>query len=174
MAIRFEHLAGHQVGRADRAVVDVHVEVDADPLEEAVVQPDEADFDRDLQILQPAELLQQVGNFFVDGLRLADHEAQVGGERADFGLAAAVLGPGFGRNGGDDQVDERIEVGVRAAAHAARPGADRHRGGRHASPGRTRHGVELLREHLVVAGGVFLLRAIVHQHRPGPCRCRRP
>ena len=45
---------------------DVHIEVDADPLEEAVVEPDEADFDRDLQILQAAKLLEQVGDFFVD------------------------------------------------------------------------------------------------------------
>ena len=75
---------------------DVHVEVDADPLEEAVVEPDEADFDRDLQILQAAQLLEQVGNFFVDGLSLADDEAEVGGEGADFGLAAAVFGPGVG------------------------------------------------------------------------------
>ena len=89
-------LARHEVGRADRAVLDVHVEVDADPLEEAVVQPDEADFDRDLQILQPAKLLQQVGNFLVHGLRLADDQAEVGGERPNFGFAAAVLGPGFG------------------------------------------------------------------------------
>ena len=45
-------------GLADAGVVDVHVEVDADPLEEAVVEADEANFDRDLQILQAAELLQ--------------------------------------------------------------------------------------------------------------------
>ena len=82
--------------RHDRLVDDVHIEVDADPLEEFVVQPDEADFDRDLQILQAAKLLQQVGDFFVNGLRLADDEAEVGGERADFGLAAAVFGPRVG------------------------------------------------------------------------------
>ena len=64
---------------------------------------------------------------FVDFLRLADDQAEVGGERTDFGLAAAVLVPRVGRDGRGDQVDERIEVGVRPAAHAARAGADRHR-----------------------------------------------
>ena len=37
--------------RAWRGVLDVEVEVDADPLEEVVVERDEADFDRDLQVL---------------------------------------------------------------------------------------------------------------------------
>ena len=142
-----------QVGRADRAVVDVQVEVDADPLEEAVVEPDEADFDRDLQILQAAELLEQVGDFLVHGLRLADDQAEVRGERPNFGLAAAVFGPRFGRHGGDDQVDERIEVGVRAAAHAARPGADRHRRRRQLPV--PSDAVELLCQHVVVAGRAF-------------------
>ncbi len=66
----------------------------------------EADFDRDLQILQAAQLLEQVGDLLVDRLSLADDEAEVGGERADFGLAAAVFGPRVGRNGGDNQVDK--------------------------------------------------------------------
>ena len=79
----------------DGAVFDVDVEVDADPLEEAVVEPDEADFDRHLQILQAAQLFQQVGDLFVDRLRLADDEAQVGGEGPNFRFAAAIFGPGF-------------------------------------------------------------------------------
>ncbi len=70
------------------------------------------------------KLLQQVGDFFVHRLRLADDEAEVGGEGPDFRLAAAVLGPGVGGDGRDDQVDQRIEVGIRAAAHAAGPAAE--------------------------------------------------
>ena len=38
--------------REARVVVDLEVEVDADPLEEVVVERDEADFDRHLQVLQ--------------------------------------------------------------------------------------------------------------------------
>ena len=63
-------------------VFDVHLEVDADLLEEVVVERDVADFDRDLQILQAAQLGQQVGDLLVDFLRLADDQAQV---RAEFG-----------------------------------------------------------------------------------------
>ena len=129
-----------------RAVFDVGVEVDADPLEEAVVEANEADFDRDLQILQPAQLLQQVGDLFVDGLRLADDQAEVRGEGADFGLAAAVFGPGFRGHRRDDQVDQRVEVGVGAAAHAARPAADRHRAGRRS--GGTHGRAKLLGQHV--------------------------
>ena len=60
-----------------RVVVDAQVEIDADPLEEVVGQRDEADFDRHLQVLQAAELLEQVGDLLVNFLRLADDEAQV-------------------------------------------------------------------------------------------------
>src|SRR5262249_44520559 len=54
LATRLKYLARHEVGGTDRAVFDVRLEVDADPLEEAVIEPDEANFDRDLQILQAA------------------------------------------------------------------------------------------------------------------------
>ena len=70
---------GDQVGadRWGRSFVDVEVEVDADPLEEVVVERDEADFDRDLQVLSAAQLLQQVDDLLVHFLRLADDQAQV-------------------------------------------------------------------------------------------------
>ena len=102
-------------------VVDVEVEVDADPLEEVVVERDEADFDRHLQVLQAPQLLQQVGDLLVDVLRLADDEAQVGLEGRDRAGAADVV-PGGGLDGRGDQVDEAVEVGLGAAAQAA--GAD--------------------------------------------------
>ena len=54
----------------------VEVEVDADPLEEPVGDGDEPDFNRHLQVLQPAQLVEQVGDFLVHLLRLADDEAQ--------------------------------------------------------------------------------------------------
>ena len=79
-------------------VVDVEVEVDADPLEEVVVERDEADFDRHLQVLQPPQLFQQVDDFLVDFLRLADDQAQVGLERGDRARAADVV-PGGGLDG---------------------------------------------------------------------------
>ena len=56
---------------------DVEVEVDADTLEEIVVERDEADFDRHLQILHPPQLLQEIDDLLVDLLRLADDQAQV-------------------------------------------------------------------------------------------------
>ena len=74
---------------------DVEVEVHADPLEEVVVEGDEADFDGDLQVLQPPQLLQQVDDLLVDFLGLADDEAQVGLEGGDRARAAHVV-PGGG------------------------------------------------------------------------------
>ena len=56
-------------GRAWRGVDDVGLEVDADLLEEVVVERDEADFDRDLQILVLAQLFKQVHDLLVDVLR---------------------------------------------------------------------------------------------------------
>src|SRR5262249_26694292 len=90
---RLEYLSRHEVGRADRAVFNIHLEVDADPFKEVVVQADEADFNRHLQVLQTTELLQQVGNLFMHSLRLADNQAQVRGERTNFSFAAAVFCP---------------------------------------------------------------------------------
>ena len=70
---------------------DVEVEVDADPLEEAVAERDEADLDRDLQVLHPPQLLQQIDDLLVDFLRLADHQAQVRRRGGDIALAAVVV-----------------------------------------------------------------------------------
>ena len=81
-----------------RVVIDVEVEIDADPFEEVVVQRDEANFDRHLQVLQPPQLVQQIGDLFVDFLRLADDQAQVRRERLDRARAADVI-PGVGCDG---------------------------------------------------------------------------
>ena len=100
------------VRRDARAVFDVEVEVDADPFEEAVREPDEPHLDRHLQVLQAAKLLQQIGDLLVHPLRLADDQAQVGRERLDFAFARAVFHPAVVLDSRDDQVDERIEVGT--------------------------------------------------------------
>ncbi len=102
MTPAFKGRAGNQICRTDCPIFDIHVEVDANPFEERIVQANEADFDGDLQILQAAQLLEQVGDFLMDGLRLADDETQVRGEGTDFGGAAAVFGPRFGLDGGDN------------------------------------------------------------------------
>jgi hypothetical protein len=51
---------------ADDVGLDAEVEVDADLLEEVVVDGDEPDLDGDLQVLEPAELPQQVDDLVVD------------------------------------------------------------------------------------------------------------
>ena len=75
--------------------LDVEVEVDADPLEERVGERDEPDLDRHLEILEPAELLEEVGDLLVHLLRLADDEAEVRLERPDRPRAAGRV-PGRG------------------------------------------------------------------------------
>ncbi len=86
-------------------VVDVEVEVDADPLEEVVVQRDEADFDGHLQVLQPAELFEQVDDLFVDLLRLADDQAR-GWFRTGRSNRDRPLRPRWSGDGGRDQFDQ--------------------------------------------------------------------
>jgi AcrR family transcriptional regulator len=55
----YERIQRRWTDNAGRCVIfEPEVEVDADPLEEVVVQRDEANFDRDLQILQTTKLLQ--------------------------------------------------------------------------------------------------------------------
>ena len=90
---------------SEKVVLDVEVEVYADPLEEVVVQRDEADFDRDLEVLQPPQLLQEIDDLLVDLLRLADDEAEVGGEGLDRAGSAHVV-PRGGLDGRGDQVDQ--------------------------------------------------------------------
>ena len=105
-----------------RVLHDVEVEVHADPLEEVVVERDEADLDGDLQVLHAPQLLQEVDDLLVDFLRLADDEAEVGFEGGDRARSAHRV-PGGGLDGGGDQVDEAVEVGLGAAAQSAGPGA---------------------------------------------------
>ena len=52
---------------------------------------DEADLDRDLQVLHPPQLLQEIDDLLVDLLRLADHQAQVRGRGGDIPLAAVMV-----------------------------------------------------------------------------------
>ena len=68
---------------ADRVGLDLEVEVDADQLEEGVVDRDEPDFDRDLKVLEPAELAEQVGDLVVDFRRVLDDQADAQEERDD-------------------------------------------------------------------------------------------
>lgn len=98
---------------------DIEVEIDADAFEEVVLQGDEADFDRHLQVLEPTQLLQQVCDFFVHFLCLANDEAQVRIEAVDRAWATDFR-PGLRGDGRGDQIDERIEVGLITALQAAR------------------------------------------------------
>ena len=98
--------------------LEVEVEVHADLLEELVAQRDEADFDGHLQVLHAPQLLQQVDDFLVNFLRLADDQAEVGFELGDRSRSADFV-PGGGLDGGVDQVDEAVEIGPRASARSA-------------------------------------------------------
>ena len=62
--------------RVRQRALQAEVEVDADSLEEPVRDCDEANFDRDLQILQSSQLIEQVGNLLMNLLSLSDDEAQ--------------------------------------------------------------------------------------------------
>ena len=106
--------------------LDVEIEVDADSLEEGVIEPDESHFDRHLEVLQPAELFEQIGDLLVHLLRLAHHDAEVCRKRLDGALAADGV-PTLRRDGVLDQVDERLEVGLAAATRGR---AKRHGRGR--------------------------------------------
>ena len=97
-----------------RVAGDVEVEIHADAFEEVVVERDEAHFDRHLQILQAAKLLQQVSDFFVLFLRLVNDQAQVRVERLDGAAVGIHVAPNGRRTDGIlNQVDQRIEVGLR-------------------------------------------------------------
>ena len=67
--------------------VEVEVEVDPDSFKEPVGDGDEANFDCDLQVLQSAQLIEQVGNLFVNFLSLSDNETQRRFEVPDRGLS---------------------------------------------------------------------------------------
>src|SRR5205085_4227040 len=69
------------------------------------------------------ELLEQVANLLVDFLRLADDQTEVRLELFDRARTADVV-PGIRLNCRGDQLDQRIEVGLSTASHAARPEAD--------------------------------------------------
>ena len=76
-------LHGERGVLADGLGVDLEVEIDADRLVEVIAQGDEPDFDRDLEVLEPAELAEQVGDLVVDLRRVADDQADAEVERRD-------------------------------------------------------------------------------------------
>ena len=67
----------------DRVGLDIEVEVDADLLEEVIADRDEANFDRHLEVLEPPQLPEQVGDLFVDFRRVLDDQAQAQEEGHD-------------------------------------------------------------------------------------------
>src|SRR5207248_6310462 len=63
--------------------LDLEVEVHANLLEEVILDGDKPDLDRDLEILEPAQLAEQVGDLVVDLRRVADDQADAQEERRD-------------------------------------------------------------------------------------------
>ena len=95
--------------RTTQVVLDVEAEVDTDAFKERIRHRDEADFDRHLQVLQAAELFQQIADFIVDLLRLANDQAQ-GGVVSLALAAAAHFQPRTRFAGRRDQIDEFTEI----------------------------------------------------------------
>src|SRR3954467_3137348 len=93
---------------------DVEIEIDANSLEEVILERNEPHFNGHLQILQAAKLLKQVGNFLVNLLCLADDQTEVRLETVDRARAAHV-GPALGGDGRGDEIDERVEIGLCSA-----------------------------------------------------------
>ena len=91
------------------AALDVEVEVDTDPLEERVGERDEPHLDRDLEVLEAAELFEEVRDLLVHLLRLADDEAQIGLERPDRARASLRV-PGLLGHRALDQIHEGLKV----------------------------------------------------------------
>ena len=94
---------------ADRVGLDREVEVDTDLLEEVVADGDEPDLDRDLKVLEPAELAEQVGDLLVDLGRVADDQADAEEERDDRAGRPLLL------------VDPAAAAAAESAAQARRP-----------------------------------------------------
>ena len=68
---------------SDGVGLDLEVEIDTDELEEVIADRDEPDFNRDLKVLEPAKLAQQVGDLFMDFRRVLDDQADAEEERYD-------------------------------------------------------------------------------------------
>ena len=84
------------------------------------------------------ELLQQIGNFFVLFLRLVNDQAQVRFERFDRSAVRIHVAPNrWWSDGRLNQVDQRIEVGLRTTLQPARAGSEARIALRHARSGRT-------------------------------------
>ncbi len=115
------------------------IEVHADLLEEVILDGDEADLDRDLQVLEPPQLTEQVGHLVVDLRRVADDQADAQEERRD-----GTDGPGDIKTAGIAAAEgtaESVGLGdIRTLPVVDLPGARRDRGGdqldhrRHVNP----------------------------------------
>ena len=75
----------------DRVRVDGEVEIHTDLLEEVVADRDEPDLDRDLKVLQPAKLFEEVGHLVMDLRRMANDQADAEEERCDGADRRAVV-----------------------------------------------------------------------------------
>src|SRR5262249_43958516 len=87
----------------------VEVEVHADSLEELIVDRHEATFHRNLQVLETAQLRQQIRDFLVDRLCLTDDETERRLKRFDVALTAHFA-PGRRLDRRNDQIDQGVEV----------------------------------------------------------------
>ncbi len=84
--------------------LDIEVEVDADLLEEVIADRDEPDFNRNLEVLEPPQLPEQVGDLFVDFRRVLDDQTQTQEE-------------GHDRTGLPLRLATRVRASTKAAAH---------------------------------------------------------
>src|SRR5262249_47690109 len=125
--LRLELLRNELRLELGRVRLDVDVEVQADPLEETVLDGDDAHFDRHGQVLQPPELFQELGDLLLHVHGLVDDQAHAEGEVID-GAGAAHVGPGARR---DRVLDERDEQVLNSLLLAHRDGWGL-RGGEHA------------------------------------------
>ena len=68
---------------SDRVRLNLEIEIHPDKLEEGIVDRDKPDFDRHLEVLQPAELAEQVSDLIVNFRRVLDDQADTEEERDD-------------------------------------------------------------------------------------------
>ena len=79
---------------ADRVGIDLEVEIHTNKLEECIIDCDESDFDRHLEVLEPTKLTQQVSDLVVNLRRMLDDQADAQEEGNDrSGLPALRVEP---------------------------------------------------------------------------------
>src|SRR5262249_55572911 len=99
-------LLGDELRLVARILVpEVDVEVQADPFKELLGQGDEANFDGDFLILQPAKRLQKFGNLLLDIGRLIDNQSHAKRIIVD-GSMAADTGPALWGDCAGNQLDQ--------------------------------------------------------------------